>query len=212
MKSEVTLSKLWKTNELRHITIAIALLPFFNRDHLRAGDLIAGTMVIAMPSDGLLRDGSGYLDWPGAENVERWIVDEVPAVAALAAPALSAQAPVAIGGLSMGGYGALRLGAKYADRFCAISAHSAITEISEFAQFVDIIGEDTSGARINLRQYLHHSADFHQIQHWLYPDEILRDPAACVRRAFLTPLNIDVDKFNADILERLPGPICEFVY
>ncbi len=29
--------------------VAIAALPFFNRDHLRAGDLIAGTLVIAMP-------------------------------------------------------------------------------------------------------------------------------------------------------------------
>ena len=35
---------------------AIALLPFFNRDHLRAGDLIAGTMVIAMPKRHLEAD------------------------------------------------------------------------------------------------------------------------------------------------------------
>ncbi len=35
---------------------AIALLPFFNRDHLRAGDLIAGTMVIAMPKRVLAAD------------------------------------------------------------------------------------------------------------------------------------------------------------
>ena len=29
--------------------VAVAAVPFFNRDHLRAGDLIAGTLVIAMP-------------------------------------------------------------------------------------------------------------------------------------------------------------------
>lgn len=94
-------------------------------------------MVIAMPSDGLQRDGSGYLHWPQAEDVERWIVEEVPAAARLAAPALAAGAPLAIGGLSMGGYGALRLGAKYADRFCGISAHSSITEMKEMPQFVE---------------------------------------------------------------------------
>lgn len=94
-------------------------------------------MVIAMPSDGLFGDGSGYLTHPGCEDVERWIVDEVPAVARIAAPALKADASVAIGGLSMGGYGAIRLGAKYADRFSSISAHSAITEIEEMTAFVE---------------------------------------------------------------------------
>lgn len=36
--------------------LVIALLPLFNRDHLRAGDLIAGTQVIAMPKRVLLPD------------------------------------------------------------------------------------------------------------------------------------------------------------
>ncbi|MEO6817925.1 MAG: hypothetical protein ABI177_14625 [Edaphobacter sp.] len=71
-------------------------------------------MVIAMPSDGLGRDGSGYLTHPNAEDAEQWIVDEVPFIARLAAPALGCNAEVAIAGLSMGGYGALRLGAKSA--------------------------------------------------------------------------------------------------
>ena len=37
----------------------------------------------------------------------------------------------------MGGYGALRLGGKYPERFSAISAHSAITRISEMKDFVE---------------------------------------------------------------------------
>lgn len=94
-------------------------------------------MVIAMPSDGLQRDGSGYLTWPGAEDVERWIIEEVPAIARIAAPALLPDARVTIAGLSMGGYGALRLGAKYPERFCAISAHSAITNLAELSSFVE---------------------------------------------------------------------------
>jgi S-formylglutathione hydrolase FrmB len=94
-------------------------------------------MVIAMPSDALGGDGTAYLTWPGAEDVERWIVEEVPALGRLAAPALRPDAKIAIAGLSMGGYGALRLGAKHAGRFCAIAAHSAITDIDELAPFVE---------------------------------------------------------------------------
>jgi putative tributyrin esterase len=94
-------------------------------------------LVIAMPSDGLEGDGSGYFTWPDGADVERWIVEEVPAIARIATPALTAEAKIAIAGLSMGGYGALRLGAKYADRFCAISAHSAITSLADLASFVE---------------------------------------------------------------------------
>lgn len=93
-------------------------------------------VVIATPSDSLLGDGSGYLTHPGCD-VERWIVEEVPAIARLAAPHLRVDARIAIAGLSMGGFGALRLGAKYAGRFHAISAHSAITDIAEMEQFVE---------------------------------------------------------------------------
>lgn len=93
-------------------------------------------MVIAMPSDGLSRDGSGYLPRPHMD-VEQFIVDEAPAIARLAAPALNEDARLGIAGLSMGGYGALRLGAKYAERFCAISAHSAITDLDDLASFVE---------------------------------------------------------------------------
>ncbi|GAC1366176.1 MAG: alpha/beta hydrolase-fold protein [Acidobacteriaceae bacterium] len=94
-------------------------------------------LVIAMPSDGLGRDGSGYLTQPHGEDAERWIVEEVPEIARMAAPALRVDARIAIAGLSMGGYGALRLGGKYAGRFCAVSAHSAITDVSEMGSFVE---------------------------------------------------------------------------
>ena len=92
-------------------------------------------MVIAMPSDGLGRDGSGYVSWPDAD-VEGFLLNEVPEIARIAAPALTADAKLAIAGLSMGGYGALRLGGKYAERFSAISAHSAITKIEDLAPFI----------------------------------------------------------------------------
>jgi putative tributyrin esterase len=94
-------------------------------------------LVIAMPSDGLFGDGSGYLHWPDCEDVERWIIEEVPAIARIAAPSLRADARLALAGLSMGGYGAMRLGGKFPDLFTAISAHSAITDIGEIASFVE---------------------------------------------------------------------------
>jgi S-formylglutathione hydrolase FrmB len=94
-------------------------------------------MVIAMPSDGLQGDGSFYLTHPRGADVENWIVDEVPTLAQIAVPSLDNMARIAIGGLSMGGYGALRLGAKYADRFVSISAHSSITDIEQASLFTE---------------------------------------------------------------------------
>lgn len=93
-------------------------------------------MVIAMPSDGLRADGSGYLPHAG-EDAERWIVEEVVAATKMVAPCLVANTQLAIGGLSMGGYGALRLGAKYAALFTAISTHSAITHVDQMVNFVE---------------------------------------------------------------------------
>lgn len=77
-----------------------------------------------------------------------------------------------------------------------------------FADFIDRIGEDTSSARICLDNYIMQSDNGDSLQDELFPDNILSNPELCVRRAFLTPLNIDVDRFNVEILERLPGNIC----
>jgi len=92
-------------------------------------------MILAMPSDGLWGDGSGYLNH-SEKKFEQWIVDDVPkAVSEVTGNALDA--PHFISGLSMGGYGALRLGAKYPDRYAAISAHSSITDFPQLAKFVE---------------------------------------------------------------------------
>jgi putative tributyrin esterase len=93
-------------------------------------------MAIAMPSDGLWGDGTGYARHADADY-ERWIVDEVPRAVAEANSAISAASPLAIHGLSMGGFGAMRLGARHADRFFAISAHSAVTRLADIAEFVE---------------------------------------------------------------------------
>jgi len=107
--------------------------------HLTTQRLIAEgvipPMVLAMPSDGMWGDGSAYLPHR-SQNFEQWIVTEVPIAARLTAPMLTTASPLFLAGLSMGGFGALRLGAKYADRFRAISGHSSITHFEQMKDFV----------------------------------------------------------------------------
>lgn len=91
--------------------------------------------VLAMPSDGLWGDGSGYIPHR-IQNFEQWIVSEVPAAAAHAAPNITPDSPVFIAGLSMGGFGALRIAAKYPGRFCAASGLSSITHFEQLKDFV----------------------------------------------------------------------------
>ena len=93
-------------------------------------------MVIAMPSDGLWGDGSGYLPHDGF-NFEKWIVDDVPGVLTEVIPNINTASKLFIGGLSMGGFGALRLGVKHAHKFEAVSAHSAITNLAQMSGFVE---------------------------------------------------------------------------
>ncbi len=88
-------------------------------------------MVLAMPSDGLWGDGSGYLRHGSGEDYERWIIEEVPAAATQATGGLTAGGPLFLTGLSMGGYGALRLGAKYGSLVAGVSAHSSATDFHD---------------------------------------------------------------------------------
>jgi enterochelin esterase-like enzyme len=93
-------------------------------------------MLFVMPSDGLFADGSAYLPHQ-TENYEQWIVDDVPAVVREQFPQVKTDTPFFITGLSMGGYGALRLGAKYSPFFRAFSGLSSITEFSQMGLFVE---------------------------------------------------------------------------
>ena len=95
-----------------------------------------GAFVLAMPSDGLQGDGSGYFDRQ-CGRFEAWIADEVPAAVARAVPAVTAQSRHYISGLSMGGYGAIRIGAMHPQRFAGISGHSPITSLADFALFTN---------------------------------------------------------------------------
>lgn len=93
-------------------------------------------LVIAMPSDGLFGDGSGYFAH-NQSDFENWIVKDVIGCVTEVLPCLDSQSKLFIAGLSMGGFGALRLGAKYADKFAGISAHSAFTKAAQLQMFVE---------------------------------------------------------------------------
>lgn len=93
-------------------------------------------MVIAMPSDGLWGDGSAYLPH-SSFNFEKWIVEDVIEATIENIACTSSKSNLFISGLSMGGYGALRLGAKYANKYKGISGHSSITNIDQINLFVE---------------------------------------------------------------------------
>ena len=108
--------------------------------HRTAARLVAeGTLpplALLMPSDGLWGDGSGYVAHAD-RDFERWIVDEVPALAIEAIDGCTPRSPLLIAGLSMGGFGALRLAGKHPARFAAAAAHSAMTDIAQFDALVE---------------------------------------------------------------------------
>jgi S-formylglutathione hydrolase FrmB len=96
-------------------------------------------LLIVTPSDGLAGDGSAYLD--GVPDYESWVADEAPAVAAEVVGAPSGL-PLVICGLSMGGYGALRIAGRRRRQVTAASAHSAVTRLVDHRPF----GENTPHA------------------------------------------------------------------
>jgi len=93
-------------------------------------------LILAMPSDGLWGDGSGYLPHSG-QDFERWIVAEVPGAVAAVLGQITPGSALFIAGLSMGGFAALRLGAKYPLLFRGVSGHSSITHFDQMGQFVE---------------------------------------------------------------------------
>ena len=90
--------------------------------------------VLLMPSDGLPGDGSGYYARSDADY-QAWITHDVRTAATLAVPGLSEASRHYICGLSMGGYGALRLAALEPGRYHGASAHSPVTTAADFDGF-----------------------------------------------------------------------------
>jgi putative tributyrin esterase len=123
-------------------------------------------MILAMPADGVWGAGEGYARYHHGDY-ESWIMDEVVGSVAEVLPELDLDPPLFLAGLSMGGYGALRLGAKYGRRILGISAHSAMTHLTESGRFLE---DPQSGLQ----------SDKHSVGWWLIR-----------HRATLAPLRFD---------------------
>lgn len=111
--------------------------------HLTLSRLIAEgrirPMILVMPSDGMRGEGTGYLppSTPDGPNFESWVMhDAVDCVREFAAPA-TAGSPVFLGGNSMGGFGAGRLGCLHSEQVSGIALHSAITNLDQLADFTE---------------------------------------------------------------------------
>ncbi|HEY6447626.1 MAG TPA: alpha/beta fold hydrolase [Acidobacteriaceae bacterium] len=124
---------------------AMGNLPSIAGEMLTAGEITP--IAVAMPSDGLWSDGSGYVAHKRFD-AEAWIIDDVPTCVRGFFPQIQTSR-VFLAGLSMGGFGALRIGAKHASRVAGISAHSAVTSLADLRQFIqDPIEDDlTAGKR-----------------------------------------------------------------
>jgi len=93
-------------------------------------------MVLAFPSDGLWGDGSGYVPHDGFD-FEKWIAEDIPELLIEIIPEITTDSLFFVTGLSMGGFGALRIGAKYHQRFKSFSGHSSITHLQQMQLFVE---------------------------------------------------------------------------
>ncbi|HWD86910.1 MAG TPA: alpha/beta hydrolase-fold protein [Mucilaginibacter sp.] len=114
--------------------------PYSSGVHLEVDHLIKDgklpPMILVMPSDGLWGDGSAYLPH-NSFNFEKWITDDVVNAVIETIGGADKKSPLFISGLSMGGFGALRLGAKYGYKFKATSGLSSITSLPQMKLFVE---------------------------------------------------------------------------
>ncbi|WP_407353832.1 alpha/beta hydrolase [Luteimonas sp. R10] len=148
-RADVTLFTLPGTRDIADLPIVLLLHGVYGSHwswalqgaaHVTATRLVAEAVLppvaLLMPSDGLWGDGSGYVAHAG-QDFERWILDEVPALAIGAVPGCTARSPLLVAGLSMGGFGALRLAGKHPHRFAAAAAHSAVTEAAQLDALIE---------------------------------------------------------------------------
>lgn len=93
-------------------------------------------MVLVMPSDGLIGGGSGYIDH-GEMNFEKWISEDVIEAVRTTISQVGKLSKTFITGLSMGGYGALRIGCKHGELFQGVTGHSSIMSLTDLRTFID---------------------------------------------------------------------------
>ncbi len=106
---------------------------------------IVEPFILVMPSDGLWGDGSGYVPHV-FQNFEQWIGVELPDLIRQTIESVTVHSNFYIGGLSMGGYGAFRIGLLYTETYKGISGLSSVTDIRHLSKFVE---EDWSFGKVD---------------------------------------------------------------
>ena len=108
---------------------------------------VAGKPLIVVMPDG----GRGF--YTNHENGPRWaehVGVELPGMIERTFPAIAAREGRCIGGLSMGGYGAMRLGVGFPDRFSSINSHSGAllfgSKPMDVPERMLIVGSDPAGS------------------------------------------------------------------
>lgn len=92
------------------------------------------SMVLVAPSDGMLGEGTAYLPHADADY-EAWIMTDVVDCIGEFVDEVTGASPLLLGGNSMGGFGAARLGLRHRSRVAGIALHSAVTHLDQLAQF-----------------------------------------------------------------------------
>lgn len=161
-RADVTLFVPYAAREVRDLPMVILLHGVYGSHwawalkgnaHLTTARLIAQgrlpPVALLMPSDGLAGDGSGYVSQAGLD-AERWIVEEVPALGRQLIEGCTERSPLLVAGLSMGGFGALRLAGKYPGRIAAAAALSAVIEAAQLDDFIEESRDGWSAAPADL--------------------------------------------------------------
>lgn len=82
-------------------------------------------MALVVPDDPAFGDRAAYTT-RGARDVEAWLLDEVVGIVRGRFACLGDESPVFLCGFGVGGFGALRLGARHARRVRGVSAHAPL--------------------------------------------------------------------------------------
>ena len=109
-------------------------------------DLEREPVIVILPDGGT----SAYVDWPAAERLgkqdyETFLTRDLVAHVRRHFQAMPSK--WGIGGLSMGGYGAMRLGLRHPDLFASVWAHSSAFHIH------NMLGEAAGGDRVDLGEH-----------------------------------------------------------
>ena len=113
----------------RHMNVHNVTLQMIERGALEP-------MLLVMPSDGLKGGGTGYAKQEQFDY-EKWIVEDVIEAVESTISQVSKKSKRFISGLSMGGFGALRIGSKYTTVFDGFSGHSSVMNLKDLQLFIN---------------------------------------------------------------------------